>query len=451
MGFARNLSLTVATQLASQALAVLTGFLLLYCMAPEVKGAYDWLLQAPPLLMSLGNLGFATAITYLGGSQRFSLERLGAVGLALGASVGTLVALASIPWLVPMALRLDASLPLLFLALATVPALLVRSYVNTTLLVARRVARFNLVELAIPAGFLVIFLAGWLVLGLDREQGQRIVVLGVTARTLAVAGSLLFALHAASALYRLRPRFDREVLREGWGTARWAYGCSAVGEMNARFGFVVLIPWLLTFAVSSDDGVRRELALFGIALTFADLLRSFSLAVEPILFAEVAGDQERARALTPTVARFLCAIGCLASLGIAAAAPLVIWIVRAEYLPALPALWILLPGTVGLAIAKTIYADLMGRGMVRWIFWNTALSFLAMSAAHILFVPWLGTIGMAIGMSAGYLLQTGCAIARYHRLTGTPPSALLVPTRADLERVLARLRRAPRPADGGRA
>ncbi|MBL8898104.1 MAG: polysaccharide biosynthesis C-terminal domain-containing protein [Planctomycetes bacterium] len=449
MGFARNLSFTVATQLASQVLATLTGFLLVYCMAPEVKGAYDWLLQAPPLLMSLGNLGFATAITYLGGSQRFSLERLGGVGLALGTSVGVLVVALALPWLIPMGLRLDASLPLLCLALATVPALLVRSYVNTTLLVARRVARFNLVELAIPAGFLSLFLAGWFAFGLDRAQGERIVVLGVTARTLAVACSLLLALHGASALYRLRPRFDREVLRESWGTARWAYGCSAVGEMNARFGFVVLIPWLVALTATDDAAVRREIALFGMAITFADLVRSLSLAVEPILFAEVAGDQERARALTPAVARFLCALGGLASIGIAATAPLVIWIVRAEYLPALPALWILLPGTMALAVAKTIYADLMGRGMVRWIFWNTAASFLVMSVAHILFVPWLGTKGMAIGMSAGYLLQSGCAIARYRRLTGVALRDLLLPSRADLERVLSRFRRPPR--NGGPA
>lgn len=450
MGFARNLSLTFATQLASQALAVLTGFALVYCMAPEVKGAYDWLLQAPPLLMSLGNLGFATAITYLGGSGRFPLERLGGLGLALGAGVGTLLALGALPWLVPMALELGAPLPLLALALATVPALLVRSYVNTTLLVGKRVARFNLVELAIPAGFLVFFFGGWFAGGLTRASGEQIVVLGVGARALAVASSLALALVFASRLYRLRPRLDREVLREGWGTARWAYGCSALAELNARFGFVVLLPALLALSSSGDDEVRRALGLFGIALTFADLLRSFSLAVEPILFAEVAGDQERASTLTPAVARFLCALGCLGALGVAAGAPLVIWVVNAEYLDALPALWILLPGTVGLGVAKTLYADLMGRNMVRWIFWNSAAGFLAMCVAHILFVPWLGTVGMAIGMSAGYLLQTGCAVARYRRLTGVRVRELLVPTSEDRERLRARWT-ARRAAHGERA
>ena len=64
-----------------------------------------------------------------------------------------------------------------------------------------------------------------------------------------------------------------------------------------------------------------------------------------------------------------------------------------------------------------------------------ALSFLVMSAAHILFVPWLGTVGMAIGMSAGYLVQTCGAIMRYRRISGVPVRELLVPGRADRERL----------------
>lgn len=431
MGFTRNLSFTVATQLLCQALALLSGFALVACMSPDEKGAYDWLLQTPPLLMSLGNLGFATAITYLGRSKQFSLQRLGSVGLALGATTGTVLAACSLVWLIPMAAKLHAPVALLLLALATVPALLVRSYVNTTLLVGTRVVAYNLVELAIPAGFLVLFVAGWLLCGLDRDSGAAIVELGVAARVAAVATSLFVALWCARQLYRLRPRFDREVLRESWGMARWAYGCSAVAELNARFGFVVLIPFLLGLSLHTEDEVKHALGLFGIALTFADLLRSLSLAVEPILFTEVAGDKDRARTLTPMVARFLCALGCVAAVGIATTAPLVIYIVNDEYFEALPALWVLLPGTVALAVAKTLYADLMGRGKVRWIFWNTALSFFVMTIAHVILVPMMGIVGMALGMTIAYTLQAGCAMRCYRRLSGVSYGDMLLLQRAE--------------------
>ncbi|MBK9387305.1 MAG: hypothetical protein IPN34_21020 [Planctomycetes bacterium] len=244
----------------------------------------------------------------------------------------------------------------------------------------------------------------------------------------------------AAKLYRLRPRFEGELLRESWKTARWAYAFSLLTELNARFGFVILIPAVLAHSTLLPEEGKHELGLFGTTLAFADILRAL-LAVELILFAEIAGERERSREITPAVSRLISGLGACAVLGASVGAPFVLWVVNADYLDALPALFVLLPGTVALAVAKALSADLLIRGQERWILGNHLAGFVAIVLVHLLSVGRLGALGMALGLSAGYVLQAARAIARYSRVAGVPARDLILPTRSDWTRCRDWIRR----------
>lgn len=431
MGLLRSLSLTFVAQIACQVIAVATSFVLVAFLDPADKGPFDWVVNVPFLLMSLSNLGFATAITYLGGSRQVSPQRLASLGLFLGLTIGLLTALVAYPILNAVRAEHMGNLPwwLLAASLAATPLLLVRSYLNSILLVANRIGRYNLVEVVLPTSFLLLFVVFVIVPG---GHGSAVVLRGVFCRLAAIVLSLVTVLVLTSYLVRLRPRFDRRVLRRSWRHARWAYGISSATELNQRFGFILLVPILMGNVLSSGADLRFALGLLGLAIAFADMLRTLPLAVEPILFRTLAGAGDDARQITPVACRNLLLVAVLAASGIAIGAPLVILILNDTYFPCLPTLYILLPGVTTLTVAKTLHADLMGRGRLDLVFWNTLTSFLVMTGLNILCIPWLGIEGAGIAMATGYAVQACGAVFLYRRHHRVPLGQLLVPQREDV-------------------
>jgi len=104
------------------------------------------------------------------------------------------------------------------------------------------------------------------------------------------------------------------------------------------------------------------------------------------------------------------------------------------YLPAVGALWVLLPGAVAFTPGVILAGDFIGRGVPHW---NTQASAVTVGVNVILCLMWiprLGILGAAWASTVAYALGSGIMVWRFQRLTGQPWRDLFLLRLSDLRR-----------------
>jgi O-antigen/teichoic acid export membrane protein len=105
---------------------------------------------------------------------------------------------------------------------------------------------------------------------------------------------------------------------------------------------------------------------------------------------------------------------------------------------------LLIPGVVGLGIAKVLSAVFSGRGFPRYALYTTAITVPITLALYAVLIPPLDATGAALASSLSYLVTMALSVVYFRKATAIPLRAALVPSREDVAEYVDAARSAAR-------
>lgn len=407
----REAGLVLLAQVGTLVFGVLNNFLIARLAGPEGKG----LLYLVQLITNVGLSLFAfglgpAAVFYLGQKRGYSKGEITASVISSSLMIGMLpMALMSAmaPWILP---RTSGWLPpgYLWLAMAAIPATILAYNTAFLLLGLGRIRDYNLYRMSTPALLSVLLLGLWIL-----RHWTLPVLAGAWFLSLlapALAAPLLFANVGA------------------WKSRIFGFVKAAFG-----FGWKAHIGSVLQYLQFRMDALLvgallplRDLGVYSLAVSLAELLWNVPLAVSTVLLPHIAAatHNERVR-ITPIVCRVVLATTLALSLAVAAGGSLmVVWLLP-SFRPSIPVLWVLLPGVVVASIFRVLSSDFNGRGEPIKTVYGPLLSTALMVPAGLWLIPRYGIISAAILTSISYTLTSVVYVLLYRRTTGVPVLGLL--------------------------
>jgi O-antigen/teichoic acid export membrane protein len=178
-----------------------------------------------------------------------------------------------------------------------------------------------------------------------------------------------------------------------------------------------------------------QVGLYALGVVISESLWQIPQAAATALFPRTARTiDEGAGSFTCLVTRQVFFLACILGLILALISPLAIPLIfGARFTPSVHVIWWILPGTIALAVAKVMSADISARGKPEF---NSLSAFIALVVTILLdftLIPRMGIAGAALASSLTYILEaTIIAFALKHFLKA-PWRALFIPTFAELK------------------
>lgn len=189
-----------------------------------------------------------------------------------------------------------------------------------------------------------------------------------------------------------------------------------------------------------------QLGIYSIALTTAESLWLFPRIVGAIVAQRAASlppaDSTR---LTASILRVeSSALLLLSGFWILAAAPIIRFVFGEEFVAAAKPLLILLPGTLAMAIWKTLISDLDGRGYPKYKSYSSLVGVVWTGLGGLMIISRLGIEGAALTTTVAYFAALAMTARVYTRITGTRFRSTLFLRKGDVPILLDSLRAARR-------
>lgn len=171
-----------------------------------------------------------------------------------------------------------------------------------------------------------------------------------------------------------------------------------------------------------------ETASYKAALTVAEFLLFVPIALQMVFLHSASrlwseGETEQVNELSSRATRYNLLLTLLLAVGISALAREFIGLYFGQdYLDAVAPMLLLLPGVVGYALARPIFAIGQGKGDIGVIILATGGSAVLNVALNALLIPWYGTVGAGFATSVGYGSMILFHVASARRL-GYDPAA----------------------------
>jgi len=428
-GLAVRVSQTLAFRVAGLVFSLVASIVTARLLGPALRGELVVMLTIPALLAAVSLMGADNANLYFSGRSELGHPRVVRYSLIHAFVGGTVVVVAGliIATFVP-GIRLGLSEPMFAVALAMTPVALLISLLGTA--EAGR-GRAPSVAALTAAG-----------LGVWALIAAAVGALGNPSPLLLFAAFCVAQLAVGIAL----------LIRSGRPGLAGAFGWPQYASYALRTNLPALAMLLLLRvdipAIQLLAG-PREVGLYSIVLPMAESLMLISTAVNVVVLPGVAnGSIDVHRALRVT--HVAVAASALAALALAATAPfLVPGLFGAPFADAVPLLWVLLPGIVVFTAGRSLQIYLLGSGNIR----ASAIAAIAALAVCIVgdlvLVPGLGAMGAAAATTAAYVVFATIETWAVVRGTGVGWRAVLVPGPAFTSSVVALVRRARLPSDGG--
>jgi O-antigen/teichoic acid export membrane protein len=226
-----------------------------------------------------------------------------------------------------------------------------------------------------------------------------------------------------------------------------------------RYGFRADAANLAWFLHNRADmffvGYLAGPAALGYYATAVGLVEKLNMppsAVGTVLFPKIAAATgEDARRLTPVACRHTLSLTMLLCLGLALLAwPLIYVLFGTPFLPAVPLLWLLLPGVLSLSVGRLLSADLNGRGLPGSVARINIAMALVNMALNLWWIPIWGAAGSAAASSISYSAAVFLFGRRYTQVSGARWSELIVLTRSERGELARLIRRTVRGRSAGR-
>ena len=408
--------LTVANALAA-ATGFITGPLLARALGASGRGNLQAIivpLSVAPFVLSLGITAFVYRTLPRGRPVEEVIPSLGVPLLLLGliaAAAGVPVADALVGGREPMH-------TFLIIGFTLTPVVLLIMLLSSSLAALERwraVVAMSVIPFAVP------FVA---IVGLA-ATGRLTVA---TAATATMLGSLLGIVPGLPLLISIRrPVFRLSLAWESvvFGLKSWLGGLAQLA--NGRLDQVLMIALV----------PPRQLGLYAVATTISGASGPLAGAVSPPLMARVGAGE---RHLMPQAVRMTVAVTVVLNLGVALVTPILLPLLfGASFRAATPMAMVLLAASVPLAGASVLSTGLQADGVPLIPSIGEGIALVVTVVGLVLLLPPLQAMGAAIVSLAAYSASFLFQLLMAKRRIGTPLSAFLLPSRADLLWLIRRI------------
>lgn len=424
-----NVASTLGRQLGAGLLQLGTLAVIARIFGPEGNGAYTVALLLPTLFASLLNLGIAPANVYYLGSKQVSplvawrstlklYASIVVIGWAIGATAILFFGESWFP---------GVSKSLLWVALLIFPVSLLLSLVSSLFQGLQRFGQFNLVLLLQPSLMLAIVVALLLI------KMQSIIWL-----LLANLTASLVTLYVSLKVLKPLLIVDCENQFSGYSKAVLSYGRKAH------------LSNILTFVSYKADLFLLNLIIgpvaagtYVVAVQISERLWLLSQASSTVLLprlSELSGNEDKRKALTSLVTRWVLLVTLIGSICLAVIAfPAIKFVFGIAFLDAFLPLLLLLPGVVLMAGSRILANDIAARGRPDLNMYASCVVVVVNIAGNLALIPEYGIAGAAISTSAAYATSFMMSLGMHHYFTRVPFLNNIVIKHSDLSLLKAAL------------
>ncbi len=432
--FIRGVSVTLGTRVASLLIGIASAVIVARALGPAGKGEYALIVLIPAFFQLAGGLGLDQAMVYLVARRRRESRAIAFTVLVTSVGLGILLlgayaALTAFPPYISYLETVRVEAELIWLLILLLPLTLATQSLTAALLALERYRDFNIATIVVPAVNFALLLV--LVALLDLGVAGAVVALGCAGVIGLGSAAWLFFMAAPAGPIRWAPSIVRQA---------FAFGSRAQVANLAWFVHYRADMFLVGYVAGP-----AALGFYAAAVGLAEKLYLAPSAIGTVLFPRVAAaDRSEAQDLTPKASRYTLWLTIGLSVLLAALArPVVRGLYGAEFLPSVPALWLLLPGMVSLAVSRLVSADLNGRGLPGAVARINVAAAALNVALNLWWLPIWGLAGAAVATSVSYTAGMVLLVQRYRRASGARWGELLLFRRsdwADLGWVVASLR-----------
>lgn len=414
--FIRDAASVFSSKLVRIALTFVSGVLLARLLGPERKGILSTVLIYPSLILSLSELGVRQAATYHLG-KGFHNERnvVGTVMFLLVASslFGVAVCTGIYFWVD----NPNFTLPMIVLALASIPVTLSVTFSEGILLGKEQISSFSRVGWAMPLARLVGVLAFvWLL-----SWG----IVGALVGSLIAGGVMaLYILWLVARSTALNLQFNPPLMKE----------LLSLGFVYAIALFTIGLNYKVDIVILERLASPEDIGQYTLGVGIAELLWQLPAALGVVVFSRSANTKD-SEAFTQNVLRLLRVTFVAAVAGallLALVAGLFIPLVYGEaYRPSVGVLRLLLPGIVAFSIFRVLNVDLAGRGRPAVALWSVAPAVALNVVLNFLLIPRYGIEGAAVASTLSYTAAVIFYTVAYAKVVEVPLAAMVRYRRSD--------------------
>ncbi|MBD2845941.1 polysaccharide biosynthesis C-terminal domain-containing protein, partial [Paenibacillus sp. IB182496] len=394
--------------------------LLARLLGAEGRGVIAAVFLIPTLLLYVADLGVRQATAYFTGRQVYAYEDIVKTSafMWLVTSAGATAAIAAYYAVFYVG---KYELPLLAIALATMPFTLLVNYAKGILQGRDRVGKVNNLEM-LNVGVnvaAVLVLLGLLKLG----------VLGA-----ALVQLLMGLLVAVQALRMVRQIAGgvRIGYVKGLPTAFLKKGLTYAATL-----FVLQLNYRIDVLMLERMASVREVGLYTVGTTLAELIWQLPAAAGMVLFAKSAGSKSEGEATrrAAKLLRVMLPVLIAVCLGLGVFAPLAVDLLYgADFDGSAQVIRLLLPGIVVMTFFKILNADLAGRGKPLFALGAYILPLVLNVVLNLIFIPQYGIEGTALTSTISYTVGGLLFLYLYLRETGLRLTDVLILRPGDLRR-----------------
>jgi O-antigen/teichoic acid export membrane protein len=386
----RNVSITFATQMCTMAMGVGTESCLAWFLGTSGRGSYAVCLLFATWLSLVFGVGSDIASIYFVSSKRFSLSEgitytliCGGIGSGLALIAGLILMQFHLPFF-------DKASPTgFYLALATVPVLLVSSVFMGLLTAVQQFGWFATVSILNSLAKLLltivfVWFLSWSVNG---------ALLAVFITGIITIGTTLVLFSRKYSVTLTKPSMKKIMDMLHYG-ARYYIG-KISNEVNFQMGTIILALF----------ATKEEVGLFAVASQITARAMIIPDSLITVLIPKVAENEAGKRELVAQCLR-LTALTCGVLLSILAvfAKPIVEVLFSPAFIPTVPLIQILTIGVLVRCACKVFVPYLLGTNHPGAVSVSTAVGAIVNLLTCWLLLPLIGLGGAAIAMVAGYLV-----------------------------------------------
>lgn len=398
----RHIVSTLATTVSLQGISFISGALIARMLGVEKRGVLAAVILWPSLISYVGALGGPTAYAYLASVRTDWIPRLIRNAWIITIVQSILLAIVGVP-LIMLVLRDRDQVRLLSILylLPFLPLNLLSRYLNAINQGTRHFSRFNIVRLGIQGSYTACIVAlymlgfnkvGWIVVALIASAVMAVILAAWT-----VAGSV-----------DSQARFDLGLIRD-----TFRYGIRSHMGSLAPIDSMQLDLMLVVVLLSASDA-----GLYAIAASIALVIRMQGSAIGMVALPSVAAAPtvEDGHAVASGIFRMALLLNVASCAIIVAGCGFLVPLVYGHaYDPAIPLVRLLALGVVAASLRQVLGDCLRGAGQPIVASYAEGASWVAAVAGLLVFVPLLGVIGAALGVSLSYATALGVMVWLAHR------------------------------------
>jgi len=419
----KNSSITFLTHLLIFGLGIATTVILARVLGPTGKGIYALIILISEIMLKLGSLGIEASNIYFTGRKRYEIKNIVSNSLIITFFIGIVLILFffgifHLP-IFKSFLNLNQIKPLhLWLAVLITPFSLIFGFLLSIFLGREEIVKYNKINIFKSVLGVIAIIIFLLVL----KQG---IFGAVVSYVIVIIVSVMFVLFLVRRITEIKILLNKSLLKEQVKYGLKAYFGNLTQFLNYRLDMFLVAIFLSP----------AEVGFYSIAVVLAEQLWMLPSAIATVLFPRVSSiKSSEANNLTPQITRNVFLIMFILSLILASLTkPLIKILFGLEFLPSLAPLLILLPGIIALSGAKTLTADLAGRGKPQFGTYASIISLAINIPLNLLLIPKWGISGAAFASSIAYIVATIVVIIFFNKISKKHWKDILITKKSDFK------------------